>query len=317
MTQTDMKSLFRAHRQTFDTLLAACDGLPPLPTAVVCPQDEKSLGGAMLAAKMGLIDPVFFGVPHKIAAAATEDGSDISAVPLVETGDGEAAAEAAIEAVHTGQVKAVMKGHIHTDELLTHVAKRDGGLRAGRRMSHVFAMDIPGRDEALLITDAAMNIAPDVKTALHIVQNAVDLGRAIGMETPRVAMLSATETPSDKMPSSMDAAEIARQASAGAVEGGIVEGPFAMDNAISLDAAETKGMNSPVAGRAQILAVPGIEAGNILFKALTFLGGAECAGIVVGAKVPVMLTSRADSEEARLASCALAALYGQWLEGRG
>ena len=315
MSQPDIKAAMRQYRQTFDAMIAACDGLPPLPTAVVCPQDEKSLGGALLAAEKGLIDPVFFGVPEKIQAAAAEDGSDISAIPLVATGDGEAAA--AVEAVHAGRIKALMKGHIHTDELLVHVTKRDGGLRAGRRMSHIFAMDVPGREESLLITDAAMNIAPDARTALHIIQNAVDLGQSIGMETPRVALLSATETPTDRMPSSRAADEVARRAMDGAVSGGVVDGPFAMDNAISLDAAETKGLSGPVAGRAQILVVPGIEAGNILFKALTFLGGAECAGIVVGARVPVMLTSRADSEEARLVSCALAALYGRWQDRQG
>ena len=298
--------------QHFDRILEACEGLPPLETAVVCPDDANSLGGAMLALKEGLIAPIFVGCKTRIGEAAGEIGADISAIELIDIDDEQEAAGHAVSLVHKGRVKAVMKGHLHTDGLLHHVVKKNGGLRTARRLSHVFVLDVPGRPTPVLISDAAININPDLESKVSITQNAIDLARAIGIETPKVGILSAVEVVNPKIPSTLDAAVISKMAERGQIKGGLVDGPLAMDNAIDIDAARTKGITSLVAGRAEVLIVPNLEAGNMLAKELTFISHAEAAGLVIGTKVPVILTSRSDDDRARLASCALALLYAHW-----
>jgi phosphate butyryltransferase len=217
--------------------------------------------------------------------------------------------------VHEGKAQAVMKGHLHTDELLRHVVKREGGLPTERRLSHVFVMDVPGLDHPLLISDSAINIAPDLEAKVDIVQNAIDLARAIGIAEPRVAVLSAVETVNPKIPSTVEASALAKMSERGQIEGGIVDGPLAMDNAMSLEAAKTKGIKSFVAGRAEVLIAPNLEAANMIVKELTFVAHAEGGGLVLGASAPVILTSRADDERVRLGSCAVAALYWHWRNG--
>lgn len=301
----------------FDRLIAACDRLPPLATAVVAPDDKNSLAGMILSHKHALIEPIMVGSRARIEAAAREIGADISGYELIDIDDEPAAAARAVALVHEGRARAVMKGHLHTDELLAHVVKKEGGLRTGRRISHVFVMDVPGRPHPLIITDAAINIAPDLETKVSIVQNAIDVAIAIGMDTPRVGILSAVETVNPAIPSTLDAAVLSKMAERGQIKGGIVDGPLAMDNAMDVEAARTKGITSLVAGHAQVLVVPNMEAGNMLAKEMTFVAHAEAAGLVVGARVPVILTSRADNDKARLASCALAVLYEHWRrEGR-
>ncbi len=296
----------------FDRLLEACDGLEPLPTAVVVPEDDVSLAGAMLAAREGLIRPILIGNPERIAAVAQKAGEDLAGVEIIaETSHGAAAARA-VDLVHEGKARAVMKGHIHSDELLMHVTKAQGGLRTGRRISHVFVMDVPGLDHLLLVTDAAINVSPGLDAKVDITQNAIDLGRALGLDVPRVGVLSAVETVNPKIPSTLDAAALSKMADRGQITGGIVDGPLAMDNAMDMEAARTKGITSLVAGQAQVLVAPNLEAGNILAKELTFVAHAEAAGLVVGAQAPVVLTSRADNEKARLVSCALALLFEHW-----
>ena len=292
----------------FDKLLERAEPLEPLPTAVVAPEEPNSLGGALLAAEHTLIRPILIGDGAKIAA-------DLAAFELVDVGDHDAAAAHAVELVHEGRAQAVMKGHLHTDQLLRHVVKKDGGLRTGRRLSHVFVMDVPGLDQLLMVTDAAINIAPDLDTKLDIVQNAIELAQALGIETPKVGVLSAVETVNPKIPSTLDAAVLSKMAERGQIRGGLVDGPLAMDNAVDIEAAKTKGIKSLVAGRADILVAPNLEAGNMLAKELTFVAYAEAGGLVMGARCPVILTSRADDDEARLASCAVAALYNTWVGG--
>ena len=279
---------------------------------MVCPDDANSLGGAMLALKEGLIAPIFVGCKTRIGEAAGEIGADISAIELIDIDDEQEAAGHAVSLVHKGRVKAVMKGHLHTDGLLHHVVKKNGGLRTARRLSHVFVLDVPGRPTPVLISDAAININPDLESKVSITQNAIDLARAIGIETPKVGILSAVEVVNPKIPSTLDAAVISKMAERGQIKGGLVDGPLAMDNAIDIDAARTKGITSLVAGRAEVLIVPNLEAGNMLAKELTFISHAEAAGLVIGTKVPVILTSRSDDDRARLASCALALLYAHW-----
>lgn len=298
--------------QHFDRMLEACEGLPPLDTAVACPDDPNSLGGAMLALKEGLIAPIFVGCAKRIHAAAEEIGADISGIELIDIEDEPEAAQRAVALVHEGRAKAVMKGHLHTDGLLHHVVNKKHGLRTARRLSHVFVMDVPGRPTPVLISDAAININPDLNTKVSITQNAIDLGRAIGIETPKVGLLSAVEVVNPNIPSTIDAAVISKMAERGQITGGLVDGPLAMDNAIDINAARTKGITSLVAGRAEVLIVPNLEAGNMLAKELTFIAHAEAAGLVVGAKVPIILTSRSDDDRARLCSCALALLYAYW-----
>ncbi|WP_375567873.1 bifunctional enoyl-CoA hydratase/phosphate acetyltransferase [Ahrensia marina] len=300
------------HRH-FDAMLELAQSLEPLPVAVVAPDDPNSLGGALLARDEGLIKPILVGSKTRIHQAAETLGAAIDDLELIDIDDEPASAACAVGMVHEGRVNAVMKGHMHTDGLLKHVVKADGGLRTGKRISHVFVMDVPGRPQPIIITDAAINITPDLKTKVDIVQNAINIALAIGIETPKVGILSAVETVNPAIPSTLDAAVLSKMADRGQIKGGIVDGPLAMDNAVDIGAARTKGIGGLVAGHANVLVAPNLEAGNMLAKELTFLAHAEAAGLLVGASVPVILTSRADDDKARLASCALAALYGVWL----
>ena len=311
-TDLELPEILVEQHKHFDRLLEACEGLPPLEVAVACPDDPNSLGGVVLAVEHNLIAPVIVGCRSRIADAANEIGKDISHLPLIDIEDEPEAAAKTVELVHQGKARALMKGHLHTDDLLRHVMKRDGGLRTGRRITHVFVMDVPGQDQMLMVSDAAINIAPDLETKVDIVQNASNLGQAIGMAAPRVGILSAVETVNPKIPSTLDAAVLSKMAERGQITGGIVDGPLAMDNAMDVEAARTKGITSLVAGHAEVLIVPNLEAGNMLAKELTFIAHAEAAGLVVGARVPVILTSRADNAKARLVSCALAILYDHW-----
>lgn len=298
-------------RGKFARLLAACEGAPAIATAVVAPTDAHSLGGAWEAARARLIEPILVGPEAAIRAAAAQIGWDLAGARLEPTAEDLAAARA-VALVQEGAAAALMKGNIHSDEVLHHVTKADGGLRTGRRISHVFVLDAPGHDGLLLISDAAINILPDLKTKADIVQNAIDLARAVGFAVPRVGILSAVETVNPAIPSTLDAAALSKMAERGQIRGGLVDGPLAMDNAVDLQAARTKGIVSRVAGHADVLIAPNLEAGNMLAKQLVFLSGADTGGLVVGAKVPVMLTSRADDEQARLMSAALAVLYRHW-----
>ena len=313
----DLPALIVDSVDHFAPLIALAAQLPPLKTAVVCPEDRNSLGGALLSAQRHLIEPILIGDPGRIQAAAKEIGADISGYALIAASDPHIAAAHAVAMVHEGKANAVMKGAIHSDALLAAVVKKDGGLRTHVRISHVFAMDVPTLDEILFISDAAINIAPDLMTKVDIVQNAVDLAHACGIQQPKVGILSAVETINPNIPSTLDAAVLSKMAERGQIHGAVVDGPLAMDNAIDVEAARTKGIASLVAGHANVLIVPNLEAGNMLAKELSFVAGAEAAGLVLGAKAPVMLTSRADNDRARLASCALAQLYEYWRrEGR-
>jgi phosphate butyryltransferase len=296
----------------FARLVAAAQHLPAMATVVVCPDDRNALGGAILSAAEGLIVPILIGDAARIRSAAQELAADIAPFELVDVPDHREACARAVALVQGGKAGAIMKGNVHSDELLAEIVKKDGGLRTHRRISHVFAMDVPTLDHLLFISDAAINIAPDLTTKVDIVQNAIDLARACGVEQPRVGVLSAVETVNPNIPSTLDAAALAKMADRGQIKGGIVDGPLAMDNAIDVAAARTKGIASLVAGRADVLVVPNLEAGNMLAKELTFVAKAEAAGLVVGARAPVMLTSRADNDRARLGSCALAQLYEYW-----
>jgi len=268
-----------------------------------------ALQGALLARAHSLIEPILVGNPTRIATAAEAAGADLSGIEIVSAECPADAAACAVALVREGRAQALMKGHLHTDDLLRPVLDRANGLRGRRRLSHVFVMDVPGLAHPLLVTDAAINIAPDLATKADIVQNAIDLAQSIGIAQPKVGVLSAVETVNPAIPSSIDAALLSKMAERGQITGGLVEGPLAMDNAVSIGAARTKGLSSPVAGRAEVLVVPGIDAGNMLAKQLAFLSHAEGAGLVMGARVPIVLTSRADSDMARLASCAVAALH--------
>lgn len=299
--------IVQRHRH-FEALLDRARPLPALPTAIVCPDEPKSLGGALLAAKESIITPVLVGNAAAIRAAANELKADLSGIEIIDVAGDLAAAERACALVHEGRVKAVMKGHLHTDDLLKPMVDKTTGLRIGRRFTHVFVMDVPGMPEPLFVTDAAINIAPDLATKVDICQNAIDLALSLGME-PRVGVLSAVETVNPAIQSSLDAALLSKMADRGQITGGLVEGPLAMDNAIDIGAARTKGLKGAVAGRANILVVPGLDAGNMLAKQLSFVSHAEAAGLVLGAKVPVILNSRSDSAMSRLASCAVAAIH--------
>jgi phosphotransacetylase len=282
--------------------------LAPLATAIVHPCDADSLNAAIAAAKAGLIDPVLVGPPHRIHAVATAAGLDIRRMRLVATEHSHAAAAKAVSLARAGEVGALMKGSLHTDELVAAVVSTGDGLRTARRISHVFVMDVPLYPRQLLITDAAINIEPDLEAKADIVQNAIDLAHVLGIRKPRVAILAAVETVSPRMRSTTDAAALCKMADRGQITGGVLDGPLAFDNAISLEAAAIKHIVSPVAGRADILLVPDLEAGNMLEKQLHYFANAKSAGIVLGARVPVMLNSRADSVESRVASCAIAVL---------
>ena len=297
--------------EKYQRLIEAAKALEPVTTAVAHPCDESSLSGAVDAAKLGLIKPILVGPKAKIEAVAKQFNLDISRYELVDAPHSHAAAAKAVELVNAGKAEALMKGSLHTDELMAEVVKKDTGLRTARRISHCFVMDVPTHPDALIISDAAVNIAPTLEDKVDIVQNAIDLARALGRKEVRVAILSAMETVNPKVPSTIEAAALCKMADRGQITGGILDGPLALDNAISPEAAEIKKIASPVAGRANVLIVPDLEAGNMLAKSLSFLAGADSAGIVLGAKVPIILTSRADSVEARLASCAVAVFVAQ------
>ena len=298
-----------ANPSKYDRLIAAARKEVPALTIVVHPCDETSLRGALDAAEAGLIVPVLVGPEAKIRAVAGEQGLEIGSHQIIDAAHSHAAAAQAVALVREGRGEMLMKGSLHTDELMRAVAASATGLRTDRRISHVFVMDVPGHDDTLFITDAAINIAPDLDAKRDIVQNAIDLFTGIGLGEPRVAILSAVETVTTKIPTTIEAAALCKMAERGQITGGLVDGPLAFDNAIDLEAARIKGIVSPVAGRAQILVVPDLEAGNMLAKNLTFLAHADAAGIVLGARVPIVLTSRADSVRTRLASCAVASLY--------
>jgi phosphate acetyltransferase len=300
-------SRLREHDK-YERLIEATRGLPALSTAVAYPCDESSLRGALDAARAGLIVPILVGPRDKIRSVAEKFGLDIAGLEIVDVPHSQAAAETAVELVRKGTAELLMKGSLHSDELLGAVAKRETGLRTGRRISHVFVMDVPTHPDTLFITDAAVNIFPDLMAKRDIVQNAIDLYAGLGLGTPKVAILSAVETVNSAIPSTLEAAALCKMADRGQITGGILDGPLAFDNAISPEAARIKGINSPVAGHAQILVVPDLEAGNMLAKNLTFLSGADAAGIVLGARVPIILTSRADNLRTRMASCAVAVL---------
>ena len=285
-------------------------GSPPIPTAVVHPCNPEAVAAAAEAASAGLIEPILVGPKATILAAAEARHIDISAFRLVDTAPHEAAT-AAVGVVRKGEAALLMKGSLHTDELLHAVLASDSGLSIGRRLSHVYLMDVPGYPRPLLITDAAVNIAPDLDQKRDIVQNAVDLAHVMGIQLPRVALLSAVETVNPKIRSTLDAAALCKMAERGQISGALVDGPLAFDNAVSPAAAKEKGIVSEVAGRADILVVPDLEAGNMLAKQLTFIAGADAAGVVLGARIPIILTSRADSERTRLASCAVAVLIAR------
>jgi len=294
--------------EKFRQLVKKAQGHPPAKTAVAHPCDQVSLEGAIEAARLRLIEPILVGPADKIRSVAAEFGVDLDGYEIVDAEHSHDAAAKAVALVREGRAEALMKGSLHTDEIMGAVVKRETGLRTARRVSHCFVMDVPGHDQPLIITDAAVNIAPDLKAKVDIVQNAIDLAHALGAEEVRVAILSAMETVNPDVPSTLEAAALCKMADRGQITGARLDGPLALDNAISLEAAAVKKIKSPVAGRANVLVVPDLEAGNMLAKSLSFLAGADAAGIVLGAKVPVILTSRADAPVARLASCAVAQL---------
>lgn len=294
--------------EKYDRLISAAQKLRPPKVAVVHPCEQNSLEGALDGARLGLIDPILVGPPDRIRAAASAAKLDISGFELVATEHSHESAARAVELVRAGKAEVLMKGSLHTDELMSAVVKADTGLRTARRLSHCFVMDVPGHADPLIITDAAVNIFPTLADKVDILQNAIDLAHALKFPAVLVAILSAVETVNPKIPSTIEAAALCKMADRGQIVGAILDGPLALDNAIDPEAAAIKKLASPVAGRANILLVPDLEAGNMLAKSLTFLAGADAAGIVLGARVPIILTSRADSVLARLASCAVASL---------
>ena len=289
-------------------LIDAAQKLPPVMTAVVHPCDEISLAGVVEARKLRLIEPILVGPSSRIRDLATRHGIDIADIPLVDAAHSHESADKAVALVQEEKVWALMKGSLHTDELMAAVVARGSGIRTERRISHCFVMDVPGHADPLIITDAAVNIAPTLEDKVDILQNAIDLAHAVGFPEVRVAILSAMETVNPKVASTIEAAALCKMADRGQITGAVLDGPLALDNAISPEAAAIKHIVSQVAGRANLLLVPDLEAGNMLAKSLSFLAGADTAGIVLGARVPIMLTSRADTLMARLASCAIASL---------
>jgi phosphate acetyltransferase len=302
----------RTHEQ-YERLIALAKSLPPAPTAVVWPCEEHALAGPVDAAREHIITPILVGSATRIRAAAQKAGLDIGGFEIVDAATEEAAAATAVRLVREGKAHSLMKGSLHTDVLMHEVVAKESGLRTGRRISHVFVLDVPTYPEVLFVTDAAINIFPDLETKRDIVQNAIDLHIGLGLGEPRVAILSAVEIINPKIPGTTDAASLCKMAERGQITGGILDGPLAMDNAINAEAAAIKGIHSPVAGHAQILVVPDLEAGNMLAKDMIFLGQADAAGIVLGAAVPIILTSRADNVRTRIASAAIGAVYAHYL----
>jgi phosphate acetyltransferase len=292
----------------YERLLARCEFLAPVPTAVAHPCEVSALQGAVEAAQKGLIEPLLVGPANKIAEIAESAKIDLGNLTIVDVADSHAAAKKAVELIRAGKAEILMKGGLHTDELMSAVILREGGLRTARRISHVFVMDVPTYHKVLLVTDGAINIAPTLEDKVDICQNAIDLAISLGLERPKVAILAAVETVNSKMSATLDAAALCKMAERGQINGAILDGPLAFDNAISAQAAETKGIKSAVAGDPDILLAPDLEAGNILAKQLSFLANADSAGMVLGARVPIILTSRADSVRSRIASCAVAKL---------
>jgi phosphotransacetylase len=291
----------------YEHLLERCQGIDPIPTAVAHPCEETALSGAIEAAEHGLIAPILVGPRAKIAEIAKRTKADLSGIEIVDVEHSHDAAARSVQLVREGRAELLMKGSLHSDELLAAVVSREG-LRTGRRISHVFIMDVPTYHKVLVVTDAAINIAPGLRDKVDICQNAIDLAIALGLEAPKVAILAAVETVNPDMPATIDAAALCKMADRGQIQGGVLDGPLAFDNAISAEAAKIKGIQSAVAGDPDILLVPNLEAGNMLAKQLTFLANADSAGLVLGARVPVILTSRADSVRSRIASCAVAVL---------
>lgn len=290
----------------YEALLERCRNLAPVPTAVAHPCESSALTGAVEAAQKKLIVPILVGPADKIAETARVAGVDLKGLEIVDAVHSHDAAEKAVALVREGRAEVLMKGSLHTDELLSAVVSREKGLRTGRRISHAFLMDVPTYHKVLIVTDAAINIAPTLEDKVDICQNAIDLAIALGREKPKVAILAAVETVNSKMPATLDAAALCKMADRGQIKGGILDGPLAFDNAISSEAAKTKGIKSEVAGDPDILLAPDLEAGNILAKQLSFLANADSAGLVLGARVPIILTSRADNVRSRIASCAVA-----------
>lgn len=292
----------------YEQMLETCKNMKPIPTAVVHPCEESALAGAIEAAKRGIIVPILVGPREKIEATAKSAGIDLSGYQIVDTPHSNASAVKAVELVRTARAELLMKGSLHTDELMAAVVSREGGLRTGRRISHVFVMDVPTYHKVLIVTDGAINIAPTLEDKADICQNAIDLAISLGLKKPKVAILAAVETVTSKMPATIDAAALCKMSDRKQITGAILEGPLAFDNAISKEAALTKGIHSEVTGDPDILLAPDLEAGNILAKQLSFLTNADSAGLVLGARVPIILTSRADSVRSRIASCAVAML---------
>jgi len=289
-------------------MLERCRALAPVPTAVAHPAEESALAGAIEAGEKGLIIPILVGPEAKLREIATKAGIDLRNTRIVDVPHSHAAAAKAVALVRQGEAELLMKGSLHSDELLSAVIAKETGLRTGRRISHVFIMDVPTYHKVLLITDAAINIAPTLEEKVDICQNAIDLAISLGLRRPKVAILAAVETVNSKMPATLDAAALCKMAERGQITGALLDGPLAFDNAISKEAARIKGIPSEVAGDADILLVPDLQSGNMLAKQLSFLANADSAGIVLGARVPIILTSRADSVRARIASCGVAML---------
>jgi phosphotransacetylase len=292
----------------YEKLLERCAKLSPVPTAVAHPCEKTALAGALEAGEKGLIIPILVGPADKIEGVAKSSGIELGKTQIVDAPHSHASAAKAVALVREGQAELLMKGSLHTDELLGAVVARETGLRTGRRISHVFIMDVPTYHKVLIVTDAAINISPALEDKADICQNAIDLAISLGLERPKVAILAAVETVTSKMPATLDAAALCKMADRGQITGGILDGPLAFDNAISKEAAQIKGIRSEVAGDPDILLVPDLEAGNMLAKQLSFLANADSAGLVLGARVPIILTSRSDSVRSRIASCAVAML---------
>jgi phosphate acetyltransferase len=290
----------------YERLLERCKSQPAVPTAVAHPCEESALRGALQAAQLGLIEPMLVGPKKEIEEIATTAGLSLKDFEIVDAENSVDSARKAVALIREGKAEILMKGSLHTDELMAAVVSREGGLRTGRRISHAFVMDVPTYHKVLIVTDAAINIAPALEDKVDICQNAIDLAISLGCTRPKVAILAAVETINSKMQATLDAAALCKMAERGQIKGGALDGPLAFDNAISSDAARTKGIKSEVAGDPDILLAPDLEAGNILAKQLSFLANADSAGIVLGARVPVILTSRADTVRARIASCAVA-----------